>query len=244
MKKFLLLALLALGMTANAETVIANGDDEVKTNDGGIKFDEDSNWSMHLYVGVDMPTSAPTGMDFAPFRSWEVGLTVFQYDLTPEDWRTTFSAGVGIDWRNYTLKGHNSLFIKGEDDVIRMYDRSIIEQEIMENEGRMSDLSSRIHTFGLAVPVLVKQSFNKDFAISLGAQFNWIFLGRLNNHYEINDDDVDQMTKRIGERPFTIDLMGILHFKGFGVYCKYSPMSVLKTDRGPEFKSFSVGVYF
>jgi hypothetical protein len=232
MKKLFLLALLAIGMTANAETFAASGDAE--TNDGGIKLDEDSNWSMHLYVGVDIPTGAPSGVDFAPFRSWEVGWTIFQYGFTPEDWKTTFSAGVGIDWRNYTLSGHDKLFMKGEDEIIRVVDR----------DPKWTELSSRIHTLGISFPLLIKQSITKDFAISLGAQLNWNVLCRLNNSYEFEDQDVDQMTKKVGERPFTVDLMGIVHIGSFGVYCKYSPMSVLKPERGPEFKSVSLGIYF
>lgn len=233
MKKLLLLALLAVGMTAHAETIVTN-DMDAETNNGGITFDDDSNWSMHFYVGVDIPTGAPEGVDFAPFRSWDIDWTVFQYDFTPEKWKTTFSVGAGINWRNYTLSGHDKLFYKGEDDVVR----------IIEREGKWSELSSRIHTLGISFPVLIKQSFTKDLALSLGVQVNWNVLCRLNNYYEVEDEEVSYMTKRIGERPLTVDLMGILHISKVGVYCKYSPMSVLKTDRGPEFKSISLGVYF
>lgn len=31
---------------------------------------------------------------------------------------------------------------------------------------------------------------------------------------------------------------------GVGLYCKYSPMSVMKKNYGPDFKSVSVGIYF
>ena len=65
------------------------------------------------------------------------------------------------------------------------------------------------------------------------------------NYYEQGDIETDQSTRKIGQRPFTVDLMGIVHFcKGGGIYFKYSPMSVLKKDKGPEFKSFAVGLYF
>ena len=230
MKKLLLLAFLAVGMTAYAQEV------EVKTveiNDGGIKLDEDNNWKMHLYVGVDIPVSAPDGVDFAPFRSWEIGLTVAQYEYTPKNSKTTLSAGIGIDWRNYTLSGHDKMFAK-VNDVVGVFDR----------KGDISELASRISTCSLSLPLMVKQSFSKDFAISLGAQFNWNFYSRLNNYYEEGDDEVDVQTKKIGERPITIDVLGMLHFGDFAVYCKYSPMSVLKKDKGPDFKSLAVGIYF
>ena len=230
MKKLLLLAFLALGMTAYAQEV------EVKTveiNDGGIKLDDDSKWKMHFYAGIDIPTGAPDGVDFAPFRSWEIGLTVAQYEYTPKNSKTTLSAGIGIDWRNYTLSGHDKMFVKANDIIL-----------VRDRDGKMSELASRISTTSLSLPLMVKQSFSKDFAISLGAQFNWNFYSRLNNYYEEGDDEVDVQTKKIGERPITIDVLGMLHFGDFAVYCKYSPMSVLKKDKGPDFKSLAVGFYF
>ena len=230
MKKLLLLAFLALGMTAYAQEV------EVKTveiNDGGIKLDDESKWKMHFYAGIDIPTGAPDGVDFAPFRSWEIGLTVAQYEYTPKNSKTTLSAGIGIDWRNYTLSGHDKMFVKANDIIL-----------VRDRDGKMSELASRISTTSLSLPLMVKQSFSKDFAISLGAQFNWNFYSRLNNYYEEGDDEVDVQTKKIGERPITIDVLGMLHFGDFAVYCKYSPMSVLKKDKGPDFKSLAVGFYF
>ena len=230
MKKLLLLAFLALGMTAYAQEV------EVKTveiNDGGIKLDDDSKWKMHFYAGIDIPTGAPDGVDFAPFRSWEIGLTVAQYEYTPKNSKTTLCAGIGVDWRNYTLSGHDKMFEK-VNDIVGVFDR----------QGKMSELTSRISTTSLSLPLMVKQSFSKDFAISLGAQFNWNFYSRLNNYYEENDNEIDIQTKKIGERPITIDVLGMLHFGDFAVYCKYSPMSVLKKDKGPDFKSLAVGFYF
>ena len=230
MKKLLLLAFLAVGMTAYAQEV------EVKTieiNDGGIKLDDESKWKMHFYAGIDIPTGAPDGVDFAPFRSWEIGLTVAQYEYTPKNSKTTLSAGIGIDWRNYTLSGHDKMFVKANDIIL-----------VRDRDGKMSELASRISTTSLSLPLMVKQSFSKDFAISLGAQFNWNFYSRLNNYYEEGDDEVDVQTKKIGERPITIDVLGMLHFGDFAVYCKYSPMSVLKKDKGPDFKSLAVGFYF
>ena len=235
MKKVLLLAFLAVGMTAYAQEV-----DEktveikyVEVNDGGIKLDEDNNWKMHLYVGVDIPVSAPDGVDFAPFRSWEIGLTVAQYEYTLKNSKTTLCAGIGVDWRNYTLSGHDKVFAK-VNDVVGVYDR----------KGDMSELASRISTCSLSLPLLVKQSFSKKYAVSLGAQLNWNFYNRVNNYYEEGDNEIDVQTKKIGERPITVDVLGMLHFGDFAVYCKYSPMSVLKKDKGPDFKSLAVGFYF
>lgn len=250
MKKLLLMAFLTVGMTANAEekneSVILNDantatfivNDDVDTNDGGVKIangkDDDDRWSLHVAVGVDIPTGAPDGVDFAPFRSWEINLTVAQYDYTPKKSKTTFSAGLGFNWRSYTLSGHKNGFFKVGDIV-----------GVAQSDPSLDDFSSNIHTTSLSMPLLIKQRFGKNFAISVGAQLNWNFYARIHNYYEQGDHEIDDYTKKIGERPFTVDVLGIVHLsKGFGVYCKYSPMSVLKKDRGMEFKSLAVGFYF
>ena len=241
------MAFLAVGMTANAEeknenvmlndanmvTFAANDDN----NGGGVKLgqgaDEDDNWTMHFAVGVDIPVSTG-GLDFAPFRSWDINVTLLQYDWTPKKSKTTLSAGLGFEWRNYTLSGHDNMFVKANDLV-----------GVVHRDGEMSELSSRVHTVGLAMPLLIKQRFGKNFAISVGAQLNWNYYARLNNYYEVGDHEIDDLTKKIGQRPITVDILGIVHVaKGLGIYCKYSPMSVFKKDKGPDFKSLSVGFYF
>lgn len=250
MKKELIVAFLAIAMTSNAEemkdyilqndsivTMLADNDsissDECGQNQGKCK-DKDDCWSGHVYVGVNIPTGTPSGVDFAPFRSWEIGMTLVQYDYTPKNCKTTFSIGAGLDWRNYTLSGHDMMFNKVNDVIV-----------VGERESKMSNVSSRIHTMNIAMPLLVKQRFSKNFAVSLGAQLNWNVYSRVNNYYEMAEHEIKDATKDIGERPFTVDILGIVHLaKHFGIYCKYSPMSVLKKDKGPDFKSVAVGVYF
>lgn len=237
MKKLLLMALMAVAMTANAEDkneILVANDDEV-TNVGGIKLtkdDDNDNWSMHFALGVNIPQKAE-GHSFAPFRSWELNWTVLQYDYTPKKSKTTLSAGLGFNWRTYTLSGHEDGFFKVFDFV-----------GIGKTTEKYDNFSSNISTTAISMPLLIKQRFSKSFAISLGAQLNWNFYSRIHNYGEQGDNELDTYTKKIGQRPITVDVLGILHFGKLGVYCKYSPMSVLKKDRGVEFKSFAAGIYF
>ena len=261
MKKLLLMAFLAVGMTANAEEKNENvvlddantvasaviDDDDVFTDDGGVKIgkgkDDDDRWSMHFAVGVNIPTGVPDGMKFSTFRSWEFNWTIMQYDYTPNNSKTTLSAGLGFNWRAYTLKGHNNVFFKDEDLNTHHRFVNFVPSSVLGPNA--DNISSNIHTTAITLPLLFKQRFSKSFAISLGAQLNWNYYACIHNNYEMGDDDVDVYSKKIGQRPFTVDVLGIVHVaKGFGFYCKYSPMSVLKKDKGPDFKSLAVGFYF
>ena len=243
MRKLFLMALLAVGMSANAQFL------EDKNNEfgnvGGVNLgdgvDENDSWTLHVNFGVNVPTSVPDDIEFAPFRSWEIGVTVLQYDYTPKNWKTTFSAGLGLDWRNYTLKGHDNAFEKFPASKIKQPNDCVY---VVTPVDKCDARSSRIHTVSLSMPLLVKQSFSKNFAISVGAQLNWNFRAHIHNYYEEGDIEISEDTKKIGQRPFTVDVLGIVHVHKYGIYCKYSPMSVLKTDRGPEFKSLAFGLYF
>jgi hypothetical protein len=250
MKKLILMAFLAFGMTANAETIVNNDSEEVDKSliDLGQGKDENDRWSMHFMVGVNVPTGAPDGMKFAPFRSWELNWTILQYNYTPQDWKTTFSAGVGFNWRVYTLKGHDTYFAKQSDGWITTVNQTIANSYLGGGEYdvlgfKMQDLSSNIHTTSLSFPLLIKQRFHKNFAVSVGAQVNWNFWGRIHNYYEFEDHQIDDYTKKIGQRDLTVDVLGIVDFGKIGIYCKYSPMSVLEKDRGPKFQSLAFGIY-
>jgi len=250
MKKMLLMAFLAIGMTANAETIVDDDSDEKSVSksliDLGQGKDENDRWTMHAFLGVNVPTGAPEDMKFAPFRSWEFNWTILQYDYTPKNWKTTFSVGLGFNWRAYTLKGHDQYFVKYSDGWISTVSTKVIRggegvYDILGYDTK--NLSSNIHTTSLSFPLLVRQRFHKNFAVSVGAQINWNFWGRIHTYYEYDDHQIDDYTKKIGQRDISVDVLGIVDFGKIGIYCKYSPMSVLEKDRGPKFQSLAFGIY-
>lgn len=237
MKKIFFMAFLAFTMNANAQesnNVEATETDSVDTYSYTVPDVDDANdVSFHGFIGVNIPTNVPEGFDFAPFRSWEFDLTFVQYDFTPRNTKTTLSAGFGFGFRFYTLSGHDNMLYK-DNGVVKVTKRA----------GEMSNLKARINTLNFNVPLLVQQRFSKNFAVSLGAMVNWNFWNRINNDYEIGDQEYDISTKNIGFRPVTVDVLGVLHFADdFGVYVKYSPMSAFKKNRGPEFKALTIGLY-
>ena len=224
MKKVLLMALLACCVSANA----------FQYKDKEKKDSVDSPWNMHFSVGVNVPTN--TGdYSFAPFKSWNLNWTVVAYEYTPKGASQTYSIGAGLSWRNYTLRDKDrQMFVVGPNKVI------IPGQFALGQEDRWSN----IHTLSITLPLLFKQQVCKDFSISVGAELNFNVYGRVHNSYEQDDVEVDVKYKGIEYRPFTIDPMAIFDYKDIGFYVKYSPMSVLKKDYGPDFKCISMGLYF
>lgn len=195
------------------------------SSDDSILFD--------LAVGVGTPTNVPDGIGFAPFKSMEL-LFGFRYEYTPKKALQSYSVGLWFDWRAYGLRNDN-MFVKGADDVVGI-------GTMPENA---KSKRSSINIFSLSVPFLFTQYFgrNTKWNISLGPVVNFNVYGRVNNEYEIGDDSFDISTKGLGYRPVTVDFMGMVRYKHIGVYCKYSPMSVLKKDMGPQFRSLTFGVF-
>ena len=211
MKKLLVLALLAVGMTAYAQ----EGRDK---KDITLKDGENDAWTTQLAVGINLVTGAPDGYKFAPFKSWDINWTVVQYNYTPNGASQTYSAGVGLNWRNYGLKDNGSALVK--------------TGELIDLGGfpvGAGSKSSSIQTVGINIPLLFTQRFSDDFSLTVGPVVNFNAWGWVNRNYEMGDTDI---------------VLGVFDFSGIGVFCKYSPMSVLKKDHGPEFQSVTVGLYF
>lgn len=223
MKKFLVMALLACSIVAHA-------------NEKKDSLDN-SPWDIHAYIGWNVATNVPAGMSFAPFKSWNIDLTLVQYDYTPKGASQTYSAGLGLGWRNYTLR----------DKDMQKFDVNPTTKVITPGTFALGqeDRWSSIHTLSLSMPLLFRQQVGQRLGISVGAMLNYNVYGRVRNSFEVGDEEYDVKTKGIKYRPFTVDAMAIFDFDdSAGFYLRYSPMSVLKSDYGPDFKSITFGLYF
>ena len=187
-----------------------------------------------LGVGIGVPTNAPEGYGFAAFKSGEIFLGL-RYCYTPKNALQTYSVGLWFDWRQYGLST-NKMFVKDQYNVVSL-----------ENyPEKASSRSSKINIFSLSVPFMFTQKFGQKSKckLMLGPVVNFNVYGRINNSYEMGDVETSDRIKGLEYRPVTIDLMAAFQYKGIGAYFKYSPMSVLKTDKGPQFRSLTFGLYF
>ena len=191
--------------------------------------------TLNLGLGISAPTNVPDPFSIRPFKSWE-GMVWLQLNNTPKRHKLqTYSVGLGLTLRNYGLRD-GQMFQKAADGTVQL--GSFPEHA--------SYRSSYITIGSLSVPFFFTQRFgaNSHYKLTLGPVVNFNIGGSLHNNYEIGDNDYSITTRGIGYRPVTVDFMGILRVYGFGFYLKYSPQSVLKTDRGPQFHALSFGLFF
>ena len=218
--------------------------DKTKTADKikkAVTEDEDK-VVFDLGVGWAAPTNTPSGHGFATFRSveWYFGL---RYCYSPKGKTQTYSTGLWCDWRSYTVPKGNMIG-KNADDLV-VYDT-------YENfNPKATKTDSKIRIFSLSVPFLFTQKFGKKskFSFTLGPVVNFNLYGRIYNEYTLDDSNFEVGTKNFNYRPITVDIMGMVKYAGVGLYCKYSPMSVLKKKEvngveNPQFKSLTFGLFF
>lgn len=143
---------------------------------------------------------------------------------------TSLRLGLGLDWKNFRMTG-NTRFVKDGKFV-----------NFGEYPPESDPKFSRLKVFALTMPVTFTQKFGKGFSFSAGAVVNFNTHASMKTKYINNNDEVTLANCNIHQRKVTVDVMGQFNFKAIGVYIKYSPMSVLDPEFGPDFKCFSTGL--
>lgn len=230
----LVMALSVQALERRDTIVIVNGDTVKNTTKQRAydKYKKADFLDFDLALGFSAPTGAPDGLGFAPFRSteWTIGL---RYKYTPKKALQTYSVGLWAKWSSYALS-KDKMFVMDDSHVVG----------VGAFPDKSSSKRSAINIFSLSVPFLFTQKFGHKscWSFTLGPVVNFNLKGRINNEYTVGDYENDIYVKGIEYRPVTIDLMGMVTYKKVSAYFKYSPMSVLKKDMGPQFHALSFGV--
>lgn len=184
--------------------------------------------------GFGFVTPVDSDPDFNPSmgRSYELTWTMI-LGVAMRHGHHSVRAGLGIDWRNYVTKSDH-FFMKDDEGRI----------VLLPYEDGMSGRRSRIKVFSLQVPLLYGFSFGRRNAwgIELGPVINFNTGGSIKTQYKMDGHSVSVKTGHIGQRPVTVDLMTILHYKSIGLYARYAPMNVLKKSTELDFRGFSTGI--
>ncbi len=142
-----------------------------------------------------------------------------------------FSLGFGVGWKNYGFKDRNNYFAGNRNEIY-----------IGKYEGEQIPQSSRLKVFSLRVPFMVSQKLVYDFKLNAGVVMNVNTHASIKNCYLREDDvKVEESFSGVPVRKVSWDLMGSLNWNCLGVYVKYSPQTLFKAGKGPQFKTFTIG---
>lgn len=172
---------------------------------------------------------APQGVTVDMASSYELYVDLLGIHRYSRNDRHKFSIGLGLDWRNYRLKGQQRFVKEGNDIVLDAYPANAAID------------FSRIKVFSLAVPIKYTWLLTKRWSLYGAAILNFNTYASVKTRYELDGHKFKDITKNIHQTPVTVDFNVGLKYYNIGVYAKYSPCDVLNDTYGPGFKSFSTG---
>ena len=195
-----------------------------------------SKWtsSFHINVGLTSVLDAPEEYDFKVWPSFEIGIS-WLGDWHPYGKQNEWSIGWGINWHGYAMDDETH-WAKVNDVM------TLVPYDATEKEHDTS-----LQTFSIQLPLLYTHYFDKehDWGITVGALVNWNVHATGQREYEKDGEDYEVHTKKIGQRPITIDGFMKLRTPWLpSIYCKYCPMEFFKKDRGPKMHQLSFGICF
>ena len=216
-------------------------------------------------VSIDIPSPIPRrghrrinphyagfGMGFAGFADkGDFGEIPFRASSSPEIYFNIFDkaiplsrqykwalvTGFGIRWTRYHLKGNH--YFKENDDYT----------QIISDPGNWDIKKSRLGITTLNVPLLLEwQSHNNNLFFSAGAvcSFNTASSSRIKYKDTSGKNHKEKVDSGMTLRPVTMDILVQAGSHNFGVFSRYSPVSIFEQNKGPELYPLTFGamLYF
>ncbi|MGM9804144.1 MAG: hypothetical protein ACI308_08215 [Muribaculaceae bacterium] len=148
------------------------------------------------------------------------------------DNRTHFMLGFGMQWRNIAL-----------DNQRWMRDPETRQIAYGPWDDSYYDRSSRLHTYSLTVPLMLIQPIGRDFSLSVGAKACFNVCASAICDYRNDDIHYNESFSHLNQRPVTAELCAAINlWNTIGLYANYAPCRMFKDGKGPELKTFSIGV--
>lgn len=198
---------------------------------GSDDTEHDGNFTPWFGVGFVSGLGTPGGMNVQMGESWEFMLDILNIDACPSnDGHWKYAVGFGVNWKNYRMTGHTRFMETDDGIALGGYP-----------EGSKPNFS-RIKVFSLTVPFTVAYSFNKHVSFLFSPILNFNTHASLKTRYKLDGEKHKEKSNEVKHNRVTLDLRAILSYDNLGLYVKYSPCNVLKTDYAPEFHGISTGV--
>lgn len=215
-----------------------------------ISKEHSSNWDFSLPLGIKKKgkshsefsmggigfgfvsaVDAPKEMDVDMFSSFEIFADLMTLSRYTSNNKHEIGLGFGIDWKNYRMTGRTRF---GSDESGNLI--------FTDYKQGVDPKFSRIKVFSLTVPLKYRYHFTRKFSAGLSAIVNFNTYASTKTRYMEDGKNAKEMNKNIHQRPVTMDLQATVRWHSISIYAKYSPCSVLRSDFGPNFKGFSVGL--
>ena len=183
-----------------------------------------------LYVGASLPADAAPGLR----TGWELGISQLSgVELLSASRRTSLTAGVGFFYRRQKVGNGYHLSDNG-------YGRIAITSA---PEGTHSN-SSSISSFGLQLPIMLKQRLIGPTGMAVGVVGLWNTYTTASTKWTDADGTTcKRKMKGLHQRAFTVDALLIFNFGSeIGWYARYSPMHLFHRSTGPEYSLWSTGL--
>ena len=189
--------------------------------------------TSYLNIGFNTMLGAPSGYDFNLWPSFDVGFGV-KGEWMPYGKKNVWSVGMGVYWRHY--RSSKDYYWWKVNDVLKQ----------VKYPEKLEHTSTSLNVISLGIPIMYTHYFDNKhkWGLTLGAIVNWNS-AYARRYYEVDDEDYDVSTKKIGQRPITIDGIAIVRIPSCpDIYCKYCPMEFFKDGRGPKMHQLSFGFYW
>ncbi|WP_289735122.1 hypothetical protein [Paramuribaculum intestinale] len=183
-----------------------------------------------IYAGASMPSDAVPGLR----TGWELGISQLSgVELLSPSRRTSLTAGVGYFYRRQKIGNGHHLSDNG-------YGRLVMTPDAEATHSYGSSISS----FGLQLPIMLKQQLIGPTGISVGAVGMWNTYTTASTKWTDADGTTcKRKMKGLHQRAFTVDALLIFNFGSeIGWYARYSPMHLFHHSTGPEYSLWSTGV--
>lgn len=202
-----------------------------KKNKQNRKLLSDALMAGGLSFGFVTTTGAPEGLDVDMGSSYEISWEIFNVYKASRCGHHAVSAGFGLNWRNFRLDGRQR-FVKTPDGI------SLADYPA----GADIDFS-RIKVFSLMVPISYNYKPSRHWLLRFSVIPCFNTYASIKTRYRnAEGQKVKDMAKHIHQSPVTVDFRVDARWHGVGLYAKYSPCRVIRSDFGPKFTPFSTGV--
>ena len=191
--------------------------------------------SLHMALGLNTMTSAPSDYSFKLFPSLEYNLGV-TFDYSPFGRKNEWSIGIGVDWRYYRMS-NDKFLAKNDAGVLELYPYG----------DEQPDRQTHLSAFSLQVPLLYTHYFNNNrkWGVTLGGIVNFNTGAHAERKFTYDGEDYTVETGSIHQRPVTVDLMAAVRTpSSLYLYVKYCPMTFFKNNQGAKMHQLSFGVGF